>query len=122
MKMLLAISPAVVLMVLSQLVTKWRIQHLYETGTGTPDRLERLVTYLSDPFIIGTYIAALAASIAWMFVVERYAISIAFPLYIGLTVVMVAAGGITLLGEPLTSSRAVSIALILVGVAIGSRT
>ena len=121
MKMLVAMVPTIVLMVFSQLVTKWRVQALFADAGATPNEVSRLVTYLTDPFIIAAYVAALAASMVWMFVVERYAISIAFPLYIGLTVVMVAIGGITLFGEPLTGSRAISIALIVLGVAIGSR-
>jgi multidrug transporter EmrE-like cation transporter len=121
MKMLLAMVPTIVLMVFSQLVTKWRVQALFVEAGTTPNEISRLVTYLTDPFIISAYVAALAASMVWMFVVERYAISIAFPLYIGLTVVMVAIGGITLFGEPVTGSRALSIALIVLGVAIGSR-
>lgn len=121
MKLLLAISPPVLLMLYSQMMTKWRVQSLFEGGGSTSDGMSRLATYLMDPLIISAYVAALAASIAWMFVVERYAISIAFPLYIGLTVVLVAAAGVALLGEPVTGSRVLSIALIVIGVAIGSR-
>lgn len=123
MKLLLAMAPTIFLMVYSQLVTKWRVQSLFaEGGQGAPDGLARLTTYLTDPLIVSAYAAALAASMVWMFVVERYAISIAFPLYIGLTVAMVAIGGVTMFGEPVNSSRLISIVLILAGVAIGARS
>lgn len=121
MRLLLAISPTVLLLVYGQLVMKWRIQSLFANGEESVGRVSRLMIYFADPFILSAYLAALAGSVAWMFVVERYAISIAFPLYIGLTVVMVAIGGMVLFGEPVTASRALSIALIVIGVAIGSR-
>lgn len=122
MKLLLAIVPTVLLMVYGQLVIKWRVQSLFDAGNPASDGSSRLFVYLSDPLIISAYLTSLAASVTWMFVVERYAISIAFPLYIGLTVVAVAVGGVALFGEPVTGARLLSIALIVAGVAIGART
>ena len=121
MKLLLAMYPTIFLMVYGQLITKWKVQSLFEPAAGTSGAASRLLLYLSDPYILSAYLAAFVGSMAWMFVVERNAISIAFPLYIGLTVVMVAIGGVVLFGEPMTASRVVSIVLILTGVAIGSR-
>jgi multidrug transporter EmrE-like cation transporter len=121
MKLLLAMAPTIFLMVYSQLVTKWRVQSLFDAGGEGRGEASRVMAYLSDPYILSAYAAALAASVAWMFVVERNAISIAFPLYIGLTVALVAIGGMVLQGEPVTLARILSIALILAGVAIGSR-
>ena len=57
-----------------------------------------------------------------MFVVERYAISIAFPMYVGLTILAVAAGGHLLFGEAVNASRLLAISLIVAGVAIGVRS
>ena len=122
MKLLLAIVPTVLLMVYAQLVIKWRVQTLFEADNAPSEGLSRLVTYLSDPLILSAYLTSLAASVTWMFVVERYAISIAFPLYIGVTVVAVAIGGVALFGEPVTGARLLSIALIVAGVAIGARS
>jgi multidrug transporter EmrE-like cation transporter len=121
MKLLLAISPTIILMVYAQLVTKWRVESLFDARTGAPGGMSRLMSYLADPYVLSAYVAALAGSMAWMFVVERNAISIAFPVYIGLTVAIVAIGGVALFGEPMTAPRLVSIVLILAGVAIGSR-
>lgn len=121
MKMLVAILPTIVLMVYAQLVIKWRVQALLATAGDAADGVSRLKIYLSDPLIITSYVAALAGSAAWMFVMERYSVSLAFPIYIGLTIVLVAIGGAALFHEPVTTAQVVSIALILAGVAIGSR-
>jgi multidrug transporter EmrE-like cation transporter len=55
-------------------------------------------------------------------VVERYPVSLAFPLHIGLSVMAVVIGGIYLFGEPITLSRILAVVLILAGIAIGSRS
>ncbi len=121
MKMLLAMFPTIVFIVYGQLIIKWRVQSLPAAGDEMAGRFARLTGYLADPYIISAYLAALAGSVAWMFVLERYAVSLAFPLYVGSTIVIVAIGGAALFGEPVTGARAVSILLILAGVAIGSR-
>jgi multidrug transporter EmrE-like cation transporter len=84
--------------------------------------LGRLAVYLADPYILSAYVAALASSITWMFVLENYPISLAFPLHIGLTVMAVVIGGICLFGEPVTPSRILAIVLIVAGIAVGSRS
>lgn len=121
MRLLAAIAPTVLLVVLGQLLTKWRVQHLHASGVWDGDRWSRAWAYLSDPYIIAAYLAALLGSVFWMFVVERFAISVAFPIYIGLTVLLVVLGGNVFFGEPLSTSRLLAIALILAGVAVGSR-
>lgn len=120
--MLLAIAPAVILMVYGQLVTKWRVHSMAAAADGSQSFLTRAMGYLLDPYVLTAYVTTFAASVAWMFVVERYPISTAFPIYIGLTVIMVTAGGALLLGETITGWQVLSIVLILAGVAVGSRT
>jgi multidrug transporter EmrE-like cation transporter len=121
MKLLLALAPTVLLVVFGQLVTKWRVQTFNGSFQAVDGRLARAWVYLTDPYVLAAYAAALAGSVAWVFVVERYAISVAFPLYIGITVLLVTAGGVVLMGEQLTTSRVIAVVLILTGVAIGAR-
>lgn len=122
MKLLLAMSPTILLVVYSQLITKWRVQLLGGAAPTDDGRMGRAFAYLSDPYVLSAYAAALAGSIAWMFVVERYAISVAFPIYIGLTVMFVVVGGMLIFGEEISPMRILAIVFILVGVAIGIRS
>lgn len=122
MKLLFAMAPTILLVVYSQLVTKWRVQLLAGNAAADGGRVSRAIGYLADPYVLSAYVAALAGSVAWMFVVERYAISVAFPLYIGLTVMFVVIGGMLFFGEQLTTMRVLAIVFILVGVAIGMRS
>jgi multidrug transporter EmrE-like cation transporter len=122
MRLLLALIPTVTLVVISQLVTKWRVVFLFDSFQNPLGRLERLFVYLKDPYILISYLAALCASVSWMFVVERYALSIAFPLYIGITVLSVVITGKILFGEQLTYLQVIAILLIIIGVALGSQS
>jgi multidrug transporter EmrE-like cation transporter len=122
MRLILAILPTMLLVVYGQLIIKWRVGALADAAPPAAGSLGRLASYLADPYILSAYLAALASSITWMFVVESYPVSLAFPLHIGLTVVAVVVGGIYLFGEPITAPRIVAVCLILAGIAIGSRS
>lgn len=122
MKLILAILPTMLLVVYGQLIIKWRVAALSSLANPADGALARLVSYLGDPYILSAYGAALASSMTWMFVVESYPVSLAFPLHIGLSVMAVVIGGIYLFGEPITLSRILAVLLILAGIAIGSRS
>jgi len=122
MKLILAILPTMLLVVYGQLVIKWRVTALSGPANPADGALSRLLSYLGDPYILSAYAAALASSITWMFVVESYAVSLAFPLHIGLTVLAVVVGGIYLFGEPVTAPRILAVCLIVAGIAVGSRS
>lgn len=122
MKLLLALLPTVVLVVFGQLVIKWRVALLFDSLQSASSWIDRLFVYLKDPYILSAYVSALVASAAWMFVIERHALSLAFPLYIGITVLSVVVGGILLFGEEMNTLRAIAIFLIVAGVALGSQS
>lgn len=122
MKMILTMLPTVLLVVYSQLVMKWRLTMLAATADKASGEFGRLGSYLLDPYVLSSFGAALVGSIVWMFVVERYPISVAFPIYVGLTVGAVVAAGILMFGEAVTLARLAAIVLILAGVFIGSRS
>jgi multidrug transporter EmrE-like cation transporter len=121
MRLILYLLPTLLLMVYCQLIVKWRLGALSEAASPASGALGRLALYLVDPYILSAYVAALASSVTWMFVLENYPISLAFPLYIGLTVMAVVLGGIYLFGEPVTPPRILAVCLILAGIVIGSR-
>lgn len=121
MRLLLAMSPTVFFAVYGQLITKWRVETMLGGMMGAPDGVSRLLFYLKDPYFVSAYLASFLASIAWIFVVEKYDISNAFPIYIGLTVLLVVMGGVLFLKEVMTIQRLAAILLIILGVAIGSK-
>lgn len=122
MKLLITMLPTVILVVYSQLVTKWRLTALSSEAFSAVGVSGRFGVYLWDPYIASSYVAALAGSILWLLVVERYPVSIAFPVYVGLTVWLVSIAGMCLFGERVTIPRIAAICLISAGVIIGSRS
>lgn len=122
MNLLLALSPSVALVVYGQLMLKWRmgqLSHVGAVGTSPPDRI---LAYLQDPFILSGYCAAFLGSMAWMLAVDRYPLNQAFPAYIGLTLCLVMAGSVLVLGEALNLVRVAAIAMIICGVALSAQS
>lgn len=121
-KTYLLILPIALLVTYSQIIVKWR------TGSGvTLDAQNariwgRLLAYLVDPVILSAYAAALLASFAWLFVVTKLSLTVAFPVYIGVTFSMVVFGGWFFLSEPITTTKIVAILLIFSGIVLGVKT
>lgn len=114
----LLILPVAVLVVYSQLMVKWRAAVL----PPQPNLSGQISAMFTDPLILSAYAAAFAASIGWLLVVTKLPLTIAFPAYIGITFVMVIAGGHFILGESMPVAKIVAVTLILAGIALGMST
>ena len=121
MKLLMAVLPTILLTTYSQLVTKWRIATLAAGSAASMSVSERTFGYLVDPYIISAYAFSLLSSIAWLFVVERHAVSIAFPVYVGAMFAFVTIGSALWLKESISIQHFVGLMLILVGIIVVSR-
>lgn len=121
MKLLIAVLPTILLTSYSQLMIKWRVTTLAATAAHSVGASERTFTYLLDPFIISAYVLSLLSSVAWFFVVEKHAVSIAFPVYVGVLFCVVTLGSTLLLKETISIQHFVGLTLILVGVVVVSR-
>jgi multidrug transporter EmrE-like cation transporter len=121
MNLLLSIIPVSLLVAYSQVIVKWRASSLSVHQLTDSTLVGMLTRIFSDPFILSGYVAGFVGSIAWLFVVSRLALAVAFPIYIGMTFVAVIACSALFLGEPLNAPKLVAGALILAGIAVGSR-
>lgn len=121
MKLLLAVLPTILLAAYGQLVSKWRVAALTATGAEPASAPARVLTYLTDPYIISSYVFALLSSIAWLYVLEKYPVSVAFPTYIGVLFAVVTVGSALLLKEHISVQHVLGMGLILVGVIVVSR-
>lgn len=113
----LIIFPIALLVTYSQLIVKWRsnsVGHMEVVGFGA-----HLLRFLTDPVILSAYGAALLASFAWLYVVTRLPLTVAFPAYIGITFAMVLFGGWFFLAETLNATKIIAVILILAGIALG---
>jgi drug/metabolite transporter (DMT)-like permease len=107
-------------MVYCQLVIKWQV-----TGSGVfPEdaagRLWLAVGLLINPWIISALAAALLAAVSWMAALTRLDLSHAYP-FVSLSFVAVMLGSAWLFHEPLTGLKIAGVALICLGVVIGSQ-
>lgn len=117
MKTYLLILPIALLVAYSQLIVKWRstsVEHIQVASFSA-----YLVRFLTDPVILSAYGAALFASFAWLYVITRLPLAVAFPVYIGVTFVMVLFGGWLFLAESMTVTKVIAALLILAGIALG---
>lgn len=120
MKLLLLIFPVALMVTCSQIAVKWRADYLNIEGGSSI--LERLWVFLTDPIILIAYIVALVGSFAWLYVVTKFPLTIAFPVYIGMTFVLVLLGGAFFLGEHINLQKIAAILLISVGIVVGVLT
>lgn len=119
MKFYLLIIPVALLVAYSQIIMKL---HAPSEISGENGRvISRVLLSLLDPWILSAYFSALFASFAWLFVVTKLPLTTAFPVYIGVTFLMVIAGGWVFLSEAVTMPKLIAAALIFIGVAIGVR-
>jgi multidrug transporter EmrE-like cation transporter len=120
MRNYLLIFPIALLVTYSQLIVKWR------SGTAEPvsnlSILQQLIKFMSDPVVLSAYAAALFASLAWLFVVTKLPLTVAFPIYIGVTFAMVLVGGCIFLSESISVVKLIAVLLIFGGIVLGMTT
>ena len=121
MRILFFVLPIALLVAYSQIVIKWRMLGIEAVDIQNVHLFVRMLKYLSDPVIVSAYAAALLASFVWLYVVTKLPLVVAFPVYIGVTFVLVIIGGWFFLSEAISATRIVSVLLILAGIIIGVR-
>lgn len=121
MRILLFVLPIALLVAYSQLAMKWRMLGAEATDIQNVHLFARMFKYLSDPIIVSAYVAALLASFVWLYVITKLPLVVAFPVYIGVTFVLVVIGGWFFLSESISATRILSVLLILAGIIIGVR-
>ena len=117
MKTYLLILPIAILVTYSQLIVKWRSNAAEELAAAS--FALHLFRFLTDPIILSAYAAALVASFAWLYVVTRLPVTVAFPVYIGVTFAMVLLGGWYFLEETFSTTKLIAVAMIMGGIVLG---
>lgn len=120
MKLLVSVLPIALLIAYSQLIVKWRTSIVNLTSAEDHHTMEKLMQYLCDPYILSGYIATLAGSFLWLFVISKITLSIGFPIYIGITFLLVIVGSWLILHESMTLIKLIAVLLILVGITLGA--
>jgi drug/metabolite transporter (DMT)-like permease len=90
--------------VYGQLVLKWQIGMAGPMPDGAIDRIAFLLRQLLNPWVFSGFVAAFAASLAWMATMTRFDLSYAYP-FMSLAFVIVMAISVLFLNEPLPVTR-----------------
>ena len=122
MRIFLGVLPIALLVAYSQIMVKWRTMQPGAVALNEGPFLDRVLQYLSDPLLLSAYVTALAASFLWLMVVAKLPLVVAFPVYIGVTFVLVLFGGWLFLSESMDTTRLLAAGLILLGITLGVRS
>lgn len=114
------VAVSIALMVYCQLVLKWQVAGAGTMPENAAGRLALAIGLLVNPWVISALAAALLAAVSWMAALTKLDLSHAYP-FLGLSFVAVTLGAAWLLQEPLTVLKLAGVALICLGVAIGSQ-
>jgi drug/metabolite transporter (DMT)-like permease len=114
------LGSSIVLMVYCQLVLKWQVMGAGAFPEASADKFWFLARLLLNPWIVSALAAAFLATLAWMAALTRLDLSHAYPV-MSLSFVLVVLASAWLLHEPLTVLKIAGVALICLGVAIGSQ-
>jgi multidrug transporter EmrE-like cation transporter len=117
MKFYFLILPIALLVAYSQIIVKWRSGSILQPVTQSV--IQKLINFLCDPVIISAYFSALIASFAWLYVITKLPLAVAFPIYIGFTFALVMLGGVIFLAEALTATKIIAVILIFSGIILG---
>lgn len=101
--------------VYGQLVLKWQIGAAGALPDGVGDKLLFLLRQLLNPWVFSGFVAAFAASLAWMAAMTRFDIGYAYP-FMSLAFVIVMLFGVACLGEDLSLGKVMGTVLVMAGV------
>lgn len=110
----------IVLTVYGQFIVKWQMLQAGVVPAGTPDRIGYIAGLLLNPWILSAFAAAFLAALSWMLAMTKLPLSQAYPLT-ALVFICVVLGGAWAFAEPLNAWRIAGVALIVLGLVVGSR-
>ena len=110
----------ILLSVYGQLVLKWQMPDSSVMPELFFDKILFLLKLFLNPWIFSSVVAAFLASLTWMAALTKFELSYAYP-FMSLSFVFVLIFGILLLGESMNVAKVSGVALIFIGLVIGSR-
>ena len=110
----------VLLTVYGQIAIKWQVLEAGPFPADTGERLQFIGRLLLNPWVISAFAAALLASVLWMVAMTRLELSHAYP-FMSLAFVFVMVCSAVFFSEPITPLKITGIALVVLGLVVGSQ-
>jgi multidrug transporter EmrE-like cation transporter len=114
------VGATVLLTVYGQLIVKWQVGEAGAFPASTSGKIEFLVRLLLNPWMISVLVAAFIAALSWMAAMTKLELSRAYP-FVALSFVLVLIGSAVFFDESLSVAKVAGIALILLGLVVGSQ-
>ena len=116
----LYVAATILLTVYAQIVIKWQVLAAGALPDAAGDKIWFLLRLLLDPWVVSALAALLVAALSWMAAMTRLDLSHAYP-FTSLAFVLVMAASALVFHEPVTVPKIAGIALICLGIAVGSQ-
>lgn len=110
----------IVLTVYGQIAIKWQVLKAGSLPEALPDKLAFICLLLLNPWIISALAAALLASVFWMAAMTRLQLSHAYP-FMSLAFVLILMASGLFFHEAITPLKIAGVALIVLGIIVGSQ-
>ena len=108
------------LTVYGQLVVKWQVDRAGALPADLGGKIAFVGQLLVNPWVISVFVAAFLAAASWMLAMTHFSLSDAYPV-MALSFGLVLFGSALWLGESLTWPKVAGVAIIAVGLVVGSR-
>ncbi|HZP94402.1 MAG TPA: EamA family transporter [Burkholderiales bacterium] len=103
-----------------QVVLKWQVSRAGVPPEDWAGRIGYVLHLLVNPWVVTSVLAAFLGMVAWMLALARVELSYAYP-FTSLSFVLILVASAFVFHEPVTAQKLVGMALIIAGIAIGSR-
>lgn len=110
----------IILTVYAQIVIKWQVLKAGALPEPMGDKIVFLLQLLLNFWVISAFAAAFLAAFTWMAAMTKLPLSHAYP-FMGLTFVLVLLASGYFFNEPITTLKVAGLALVVIGLAVGSQ-
>jgi multidrug transporter EmrE-like cation transporter len=106
--------------VYGQLIIKWQVEKAGSFPSTAFERIRYLCDLILNPWVISSFIGAFLAALSWMAAMTEFDLSYAYP-FMSLAFILVLVLSAFFFHEAITLPKILGIALITIGIIIGSR-
>ena len=110
----------VLLTVYGQIAIKWQVLEAGAFPADPAEKIQFLGRLLLNPWVLSAFAAALLASVSWMAAMTKLDLSHAYP-FMSLAFVLVLVLSALVFHEPVNAWKIAGLALITVGIIVGSQ-
>jgi multidrug transporter EmrE-like cation transporter len=114
------VACTILLTVYAQIITKWQVVGAGALPAASGDKLWFLAKLFVNPWVVSALAALLIAVATWMAAMTKLQLSHAYP-FVSLAFVLVVLCSAWLFHEPLNMTKLAGLALICIGIVVGSQ-